>query len=172
MGLIIDIQERLFPFIDDHERLARNTAILIEGLKILNVPLLVTEQYTKGLGPMIEPLQKVLHHITPIEKIAFSCCDEPAFMEALNAHYRKFVIMAGIETHVCVLQTAVDLLTLGFTPVVVEDCVSSRKAGDRQAALARMRMEGAILTTVESILFELTRVSRSDEFKAISTLVK
>ncbi len=171
-GLIIDIQERLFPFIHEHEQLALRTAILINGLKALQLPVLLTQQYTKGLGPTIPSLQPVVTGIEPIEKMAFSCCDEPTFQPELEKTGRKFVIIAGIETHVCVLQTVIDLLQQGYIPVVVEDCVSSRRLSDKQAAIIRMRQLGAVITTSESILFELLRYSGTDEFRAISKLVK
>ncbi len=171
-GLIIDIQEKLFPHIHEHDRMANNTEILIEGLKILDIPLLVTEQYTKGLGFTVPGIKSVLGSAPAHEKTVFSCCDDPGILLELNNLDRKNIIIAGIETHVCVLQTAVDLLENGFQPVVVEDCASSRRHADKMTAIARMRQEGAIITTCESILFELARVSGTDQFKAISKLVK
>lgn len=171
-GIIIDIQEKLFPHIYEHDRLARNTNILIEGLKILGIPMLVTEQYTKGLGFTVPEIKTSLENRETFEKTVFSCCDDPEIILELNNLDRKFVILAGIETHVCVLQTAVDLIENGFIPVVVEDCVSSRKPNDKVVAIDRMRQEGAYISTYESILFELARVSGTDQFKAISRLVK
>jgi len=171
-ALIIDFQERLFPVIHDHEKLARNVPLLIEGLKILSVPLFVTEQYVKGLGPTIPAIANCIDGVERIEKFTFSCCDEPRFMLELAASGKEFVIVAGIESHVCVLQTVIDLKHNGYHPVVVEDCVSSRKPNDKWMALERMRQEGAIITTYEAILFELLRHSGTDSFKAISRLVK
>lgn len=172
VGLIIDIQERLFPFIANNEQITRNTSILIEGLKALEVPIMVTEQYTKGLGVTIAPLKDLLTEIRFIEKMAFSCCDEPKFFEELALKAPQFVIIAGIESHVCVLQTTIDLISNGFRPVVVEDCVGSRNPNDKAMAIARMRQEGATITTYESILFELLRRSGTDSFRKISKLVK
>jgi nicotinamidase-related amidase len=172
VGLIIDIQERLFPLIADSEKVARNTAILIEGLKAVDVKILVTEQYTKGLGVTIEPLKNLLSEISIIEKMAFSCCDEPAFYEKLSLQGVRNVIIAGIESHVCVLQTAIDLLSSGYIPVIVEDCVGSRNPNDKKIAIERLRKEGAVITTYESILFELLRYSGTESFKKISRLVK
>lgn len=171
-GLIIDIQERLFPFINENEQLTKNTRILIEGLRVLDVPLIVTQQYTKGLGTTIAPVAEVLGDFEHLEKTAFSCCDDSDFNTALAAADRKFIIITGIEAHVCVLQTAIDLLEKNFIPVVVEDCVSSRRLNDKNIAIERMRREGAVITTYESILFELLRYSGTDQFKAISKLVK
>jgi isochorismate hydrolase len=172
IGLIIDIQDRLFPHIKKNKRLERNVEVLIEGLKILDVPIMITEQYRKGLGPTIPSVAAAVNMEEMIEKIAFSCCDEPKFQEKLALTGKKFVIMAGIETHVCVLQTCLDLLDNGFQPVVIEDCVSSRNLNDKTIAIERMRQSGALISSYESILFELCRVSRTDEFKAISNLVK
>lgn len=171
-GLIIDIQERLYPFIYDNEQLTRNTEILIKGLKALEVPLIVTQQYTKGLGETIVPIAEALGEFEYLEKTAFSCCDDGGFSAELEGLDRKYIIVTGIEAHVCVLQTTIDLLEKDYVPVVVEDCISSRRPNDKKTAVERMRREGAVITTYESILFELLRYSGTDTFKAISKLVK
>lgn len=171
-ALIIDIQERLFPFIFENEKLTKNVSKLIEGLKIIGIPLFVTEQYVKGLGPTIEPVAMVLGNQPRIEKMAFSCCDEPSVMEGIAVSGKENIIIAGIESHVCVLQTVIDLKQNGYFPIVVEDCVSSRSENDKRMAIERMRQEGAIITTCESILFELLRYSGTEQFKGISRLVK
>lgn len=171
-GLVIDIQEKLFLHMDREDALLRKCLILLEGLQTLEVPVLITEQYPKGLGPTIPRIIEVLGTSRPIEKIAFSCCDEPDFQQQLEQTSRKTVIICGIEAHVCVLQTTVDLLSYGFLPVIVADCISSRNPEDKSVALDRMRAEGAIVATCESILFELARKAGTEEFKAISRLVK
>lgn len=171
-GLVIDIQERLFPHMDAKDELLRKCQILIEGLKILDVPLYLTEQYPRGLGPTLEVIREIMETDAAIEKASFSCCDDPMYLSALKQSARKTLIVCGIEAHVCVLQTVVDLLSSGYMAVVVEDCISSRNPEDKRVAIQRMRAEGAVITTCESILFELTRVSGTDEFKAISRLVK
>jgi nicotinamidase-related amidase len=171
-ALIIDIQERLFPFIFENENLTKNVSKLIGGLKIIGIPIFVTEQYTKGLGPTIEPVATTLGNLPRIEKMSFSCCDESRVMEGIAVSGRENIIIAGIESHVCILQTVIDLIRNGYHPVVVEDCVSSRNVNDKQMAIARMRREGAVITTVESILFELLRYSGTEQFKGISKLVK
>jgi hypothetical protein len=171
-GLVIDIQEKLFPFISGHEDLALKSAILIKGMQVLQLPILITEQYSKGLGPTIQPVREFFDPGSHLEKLAFSCCDDPGIMERLNSLNKKFIIITGIEAHVCVLQTSMDLLERNFIPVVVEDCVSSRRLNDKNMAIARMRAMGAVITTYESILFELLRYSGTEEFKAISRLVK
>jgi nicotinamidase-related amidase len=171
-GIIIDIQERLFPHIFRHEELERNVEILIQGLNLLKVPLLVTEQYRKGLGSTIPSVMENLTNFEPIEKISFSCCDESRFLKELNLMNKKYIVLAGIEAHVCVLQTVIDLVESGYHPVLVEDCVSSRKEKDKMVAIDRMRSEGAIITSYESILLELCRVAGTETFKKISNLIK
>jgi nicotinamidase-related amidase len=171
-ALIIDIQEKLFPHIHDHDALAERTGILIRGLRVLKVPIHVTQQYSRGLGETIAPVGELFDPISPIEKTAFSCCDEPRVIMMLEAGGRQNIILAGIESHVCVQQTVIDLLERGYQPVVIEDCVSSRKLHDKETSIKRMRKEGAIISTCESVLFELCRYSGTDEFRAISALVK
>jgi nicotinamidase-related amidase len=170
--VIIDIQERLFPHMYNREELEHNVQILMKGLKLLNIPILITEQYSKGLGKTIPTISENKGNIEPIEKISFSCCDESRFLKELNMLNKKFVILAGIETHVCVLQTVLDLIDSGFNPVLVEDCVSSRKKNDKKIAVERIRSEGGIITTYESILLELCRVAGTETFKQISGLIK
>jgi nicotinamidase-related amidase len=171
-GLIIDIQEKLTPYIYKHELISSNTTLLIRGLKVLDIPVILTQQYTRGLGETIAPIYEAIGNITPVEKISFSCCDEPVFMEKLGHLGRKNIIIAGTEAHVCVLQTVLDLMDKAYLPVVVEDCISSRKKRDKKTAVERMRKEGAIITTYESILFELTRFAGTEAFKQISKIIK
>jgi nicotinamidase-related amidase len=171
-GLVVDVQERLFPVIHGKEELLKKCLLLLEGLRTLQVPVLVTEQYPKGLGPTLQPLQQVVETFSPIEKLSFSCCGAPDFITALEQLSHKKVIICGIEAHVCVLQTVVDLLGSGYVPVVVVDCIASRNPGDKSVALERMKMEGAMVATCESILFELASMAGTDQFKAISRLVK
>jgi nicotinamidase-related amidase len=172
LSVIIDVQERLFPHIYENERLSRNLIILIKGLNLLKIPILVVQQYTKGLGPTIQPLAEALGTFQAIEKNSFSCCDELSFIENISQFMKKNIIIAGIESHVCVQQTVTDLLGLGYIPIVIEDCVASRKENDKKIAIERMKMEGAIIATYESILFELCRFSNTDVFKSISNLLK
>jgi len=171
-ALIVDIQERLYDHLADKETFAKKAAMLCEGLKQLHIPLLPVEMYKKGLGPIIPPLQGIFDGAVPLEKLSFSCLDEPKITEALAALQKKFIIVAGSETHVCVQQTVLDLLARAYVPVVIEDCVASRKKQDKETALLRMRSAGVLITSAESILFELCRYSGTDEFKAILKLVK
>ena len=171
-AVIVDIQERLLPHIHEGEIMLRNCLKLIAGLQVLEVPVIVTQQYTIGLGHTVSSVTEMFTEFSYIEKISFSCYDEPVFKEYLSLQGKKNIIVCGIESHVCVLQTCIDLLGAGLRPVVVEDCISSRKPNDKLIALERMRKEGAIITTSESILFELTRRAGSELFKRISGIVK
>ena len=171
-GLIIDIQDRLFPVMDGKENLLANCTRLIEGLQILGIPLTVTQQYTKGLGSTVNEISSLFLHFSPIEKNTFSCMDEPVFAVHLSNSGKSNVIICGIESHVCVLQTAVDLRENGYHPIVIADCISSRNPEEKQIALNRFLSEGIRVSTAESILFELTRTAGTAEFKAISKLVK
>ncbi|QXM06591.1 hydrolase [Crassaminicella indica] len=170
-AVIIDIQERLLPHMNSKE-LLKNLTILIEGLKALDIPIIVSEQYTKGLGPTVSKIKGMLEDSENIEKISFSCCDEPKLQEKIDNLNKEWIIIAGIESHICVLQTVIDLIDNGYTPVVIEDCISSRKENDKKIAIERMKKEGAIISTYESILFELCRYAGNDTFKTISKLVK
>jgi len=172
IGLIIDIQERLVPAMFEKELLIKNCSILIEGLTVLNIPMVVTQQYTKGLGETAVEVKNAMPGFSYIEKRDFSCCDEPAVMEKLELMNAINIIICGIESHVCVLQTAVDLKAAGYNPVVVMDCVSSRVPQSIELAKERFRYEGILMTSYESVLFELTRSSAAPEFRAISKLVK
>ena len=171
-AIIIDIQERLFPVISEGRRFLQNSLKLIDGLQVLSVPIVVTQQYTKGLGPTIPSVVEKFSEFSYIEKISFSCFDEPSVRENLLSLKKHNIILCGIESHVCVLQTCLDLLENGLMPVVIEDCVSSRNLNDKKIAIKRMRQEGACITTFESLLFELTRKAGDDEFKRISGIVK
>lgn len=172
IGVVIDIQEKLFPHMYEKENLVKRVSVLIQGLQLLDIPIVVTEQYTRGLGYTVEPVKNLFHGFNPIEKISFSCCDEPLFNDQMKWSRKKFVIIAGIEAHVCVLQTMEDLMDLGHIPVIIEDCISSRRLSDKEVAIARMRQDGAIISTSESILLELCRHAGNERFKAISGLIK
>ena len=172
LAVIIDIQEALFPYIHEHEKLEKTTIKLIQGLKAIGIPIMVTQQYTAALKPTLPSISEAIGEYEHIEKMAFSCCDEPTFDEELAVSTQRNVIITGIESHVCVLQTVIDLIDRGYLPIVVEDCVSSRNPNDKKIAIERMRKEGAVITTYESILFELLRYSGTAEFKAVSKIVK
>ncbi len=171
IGLVVDVQEKLLPHMEESSIITLNIKKLVEGMNILKIPMMLTEQYKKGLGATIPALQEIMEY-EPVEKIAFSCFEEMALRMKLENMDRNFVVIAGIEAHVCILQTAIDLKEKGYQPVVVEDCVSSRKINDKKIAMDRMKNSGIIITTYESILFELCRYAGTEQFKNISRLVK
>jgi nicotinamidase-related amidase len=170
--VIVDIQGKLARITQAADTLFANVRILVQGMKLLGVPVIVTEQYPQGLGHTVEEVAQELGGIPVIEKMAFSCCGEPAFMQALLDTGRHNVILCGIETHVCVYQTARDLIAAGFVPHLVTDAVSSRSSDNRQLGIHRIEMMGGVLTSVEMVLFELLKESGTANFKAISKLVK
>jgi isochorismate hydrolase len=172
VGLVIDIQERLLPVMTNKDQLVKNCRMLVEGLQILGIQLLVTQQYTQGLGPTVTELASAIKDFQPIEKRDFSCCGQPEVMAGLERLNGRNVIICGIESHVCVLQTALDLKEAGFNPIIVMDAVSSRYPVNLELARERFRHEGIMMTSVESILFELTESSSAPEFREISKLVK
>lgn len=172
IGLVIDIQERLVPAMEENEQLIENCSKLIKGLLHLETPVVVTQQYTKGLGDTVAEIKSIIPDFSFIEKTSFSCLDEPVFAERLSLSGATNVIICGIESHVCVLQTAIDLKDAGYTPVVVMDCLSSRSFDNLDLAAERFRYEGILMTSTESILFELTRNAKDPVFKEISKLVK
>jgi len=172
VAVVIDLQEKFRDVIYKFDKVLENSKILLAGLNVLEVPVIVTEQYPKGLGKTVPQLQDVLKEYNPIEKLAFSACGSEKFCSVLKNAGRKNVIIFGTESHVCVLQTVIDLIEQGYQPVVVEDCVSSRKKSDRKTALKRMLQEGAVPASYESLLFELCRAAGTDKFKQISKMVK
>jgi len=171
-ALFIDFQERLFPAMNEKETLLKNTKMLVEGFAILGIPTAFTQQYTKGLGETIEELRTLVPGFTAIEKSDFSCFGAEEYTDFLQEHQSKTIILCGIEAHVCVLQTAIDLKEAGFHPVVITDCITSRNALSKDSAIDRLRFENIMTATCESILFELTGSAKAAEFKAISKLVK
>jgi nicotinamidase-related amidase len=171
-ALFIDFQERLFPAMHENEILLKNTKILLEGLTVLGIPMVFTQQYTKGLGETIVELSSLVQDFAPIEKSDFSCYGAEEYRNYLVKHQIKKIILCGIESHVCVLQTAVDLKDKGFHPIVITDCITSRSGHSKDSALDRFRHENIMMSTTESILFELTRTAKAEAFRAISKLVK
>ena len=173
--VVIDVQEKLMPVIDGSDHVTRNIERLIRGCHILGVPAVVTEQYVKGLGPTVEPLQRALEETSgprPIEKSCFSAHGCEPFVAQLTALARRQIVVAGVEAHVCVYQTVADLLASGFSVSVVADATSSRTQSNRDIALRRMQGDGALLTSTEMALFELTTNAGTDEFRAISRLIR
>lgn len=173
LALIIDFQERIVPVIEGNEMLLHNTEILIKGLKALNIPMVITQQYTKGIGMTVPMMREAVGEgFTYYDKVSFSCAENEEILAKITESGRKNIIVCGIEAHICVLQTVIDLIDKGFRVVLTEDCVGSRRQSDRLVGIKRAIAEGAIPTTYESILFELTRVAKTEVFKEISKLIK
>lgn len=170
-ALIIDVQEKLFPHINNKASLLENILKLVKGLQILEVSFTHNEQYPKGLGKTLPQIQDLLQQ-EPYEKTTFSCAKEEKTLQKLKNNNKKFIVLCGTEAHVCVLQTALDLKEAGFIPILVVDCIGSRKEEDKQVAIQRMVQEGIIPTTLESLLFELCASAEHKNFKQISQLVK
>ena len=170
--LLIDYQEKLFPTMHAKEELTVNLRKLISGSKILGLPILLTEQYPDGLGPTIDEAQELLENIEPISKMCFGSCGSDAFMAELKRLNRKAVLIAGIETHICVYQTVAGLLQNGYTVDIVADACSSRTPENKKIGLKRCRDLGATITSVETALFELMRVAEGPQFKEILKIVK
>lgn len=173
-AMIIDVQEKLSPHIYRYNDILKKTLILIQGLQVLDIPILLNEQYPEGLGRTVPEIMAVLDTTKSktIEKVTFSACDNDETWNYLAQQNRISVLVFGVEAHVCVMQTVLDLLDNGMQPVVIADAIGSRSAYDRRQAIRRMRRAGAVITTTEAILFELCRSSKDPAFKAISHLVK
>lgn len=170
--VIIDIQEKLYPHVHDHESMLIRIDLLMSAARLMAIPVIVTEQYPKGLGPTIPDLRQLMPETPPLAKMDFSCVPVPGFMEQLESFKRNQVILAGIEAHVCVAQTALDLAHRGEKVIVVADGVSSRRALDVEIALRRLEHSGITLVTAESIVFEWLRRAGTEEFKVLQPKLK
>lgn len=170
--VVIDIQTRLNPVMFDPARAPQGAAKLLLGAEILGIPALVTEQYSKGVGPTVDDLQDFMPAGSPLEKDTFSCCANAEFMTRFQATGAKQAVLCGIEAHICVLQTALNLLEAGYELFVVEDATASRTAENHRAGLERIRQNGGQVVVVESVLFEWLKKSGTAEFKQISQLIK
>ena len=172
--VVIDVQEKLCVAMDETvlKQLVKNVGILLDSAAELNIPVLVTEQYVKGLGPTLAELKEKTAATSCFEKMAFSCCGSAEFVAALKSTGRTQIIITGMETHVCVLQTVIELREAGLDVHVVKDAVMSRSKQNWQTAIHSMMLAGAIPTSTESALFQLLKVAGTDEFKKLSKLVR
>jgi nicotinamidase-related amidase len=169
--LVIDVQEKLIPLIHVGHHVVRNIGFLLDAAKTLGVPVDATEQYPRGLGRTIDELAERLPQKRH-EKVAFSCCAVPEIIAELRSNGRPKVLLAGIETHVCIQNSALDLLACNFRVYIPVDAVGSRHPLDHDIALRRLQQAGAILTTSEAVVFEWLAGSSHPRFRAISALVK
>ncbi len=172
--VVVDVQERLCVAMDQEglSRLVKNASILLETASELGIPVAVTEQYVKGLGETLPELVAKLDAVPRHEKMSFSCCGCDDFMAQIKASGRRQIVLTGMETHVCVLQTALELLDAGYVVHLVADAVISRSNENRQVALAMMQQAGAVVTCTETVLFQLLRVAGGEAFKKLSKLVR
>jgi nicotinamidase-related amidase len=168
--LVIDVQDRLIDTISEHQAVVENIKALIKAADVLMVPTLATEQ--EKLGEIVPELAGLLSGSPKFRKLSFSCCGDSAFMRKLRQVRKKTVIVSGIETHVCVLQTVLDLLKHRYHVLLVRDATSSHTAVDREAAVERMQNAGAIITTTEATIYELTEKAGTEEFRKILEVVK
>jgi nicotinamidase-related amidase len=171
--VVIDMQEGFRAAVPDFAEVAARISVAVRGAQLLNVPVVVTEQYPKGLGRTAAEIRAALaDQSEPVEKTAFSSCGAQEFVARLERTGARQIIVCGVEAHVCVNQTAHDLLARGFQVHLLTDCVASRAPRDREAGLAKMRRSGALPSTVEMALFELLRDARHEQFKAVQRLIK
>jgi len=171
--LIVDMQEAFREKIPDFAEIALRIGVMTQAAKLLQLPVLITEQHPKGLGHTATEIKEVLPDDTEIiEKTTFSSCGVKPFRDQLQQLQMKQILVCGIEAHICVNQTVHDLLADGYQVHVVTDCVSSRDSRNRSAGLAKMQMSGAIPSSVEMALFEIIRDARNDQFRAVQKLIK
>lgn len=169
--VVIDIQDKLLAKVPDAAALVRNAAFVLDVAAKLDVPVLATEQYPKGLGPTTPEIARRLPAALPA-KTTFSCCGAGTFLEELEMLRRPNVVLVGMETHVCVAQTALDLLHAGLHVFLAVDALASRNRIDHDTALRRLEQSGAVPTTVEAVAFEFVRDAAHARFKEVSALVK
>ena len=169
---VVDVQGKLAQLMHSKDVLFKNIQILIQAARILEMPILWCEQVLGALGRTVPEIARLLSDIAPINKFAFSCCGADHFVAKLNESARNQVLLCGIEAHVCIYQTAVDLLAKGFEVAVVADAVSSRTLANKQIALSRLAAEGANISSVEMALFELLRTAEHHKFRQIARLIK
>jgi nicotinamidase-related amidase len=170
--LVIDIQQPLLDVMWNRDTLLLNAPRLIAGARLLGVPIVVTEQNPTRLGATVPPVAEALGEHTPLSKMSFSCCGEEPAMRAIEAPNREAWLLCGVEAHVCVSQTALDLLARGHRVHVVSDATGSRTRANREAGLERVRQAGAVVTTTEMALFELLGTAEAEQFKAVQRLIR
>lgn len=170
--VVVDVQERLAATMKERESVIAAVLLLASAARRLSVPVIVTRQYPKGLGDLVAEVAEALSDVPPVDKVAFSCLAEPAFRERLVATGRRQVVLAGMETHICVAQTALALRHEGWQVFVVADAVCSRVALDHEMALDRLRAAGVTVTTAEAAVYELLGRAATDEFTDVLQAVK
>lgn len=170
--LIVDVQEKFRGHIHNFQETLHNIGVMVQGAKLLEVPIFVTEQYPQGLGKTVSEVTELIEKSQNFEKTAFSCCQDEAFCEAIKNTHRRHIVVCGIEAHVCVNQTVLDLLNLGYRVHVVVDAVSSRNPENKKFGLKKMESSGALMTSVEMALLEFVQDSGKPVFKGVQRLIK
>ncbi len=170
--LLIDVQGQLAQLMYEKEKLFKSLQIMIQGMKILGVPIIWMEQIPKNLGPTSQEISKHMAELEPIEKFSFSCCGEPLFMDKFEKTGKSQVLLTGIETHICVFQTGYDLIQKGCKVQVITDCVSSRTKENKEIGIQRIMKSGGEASSLEMVFFELLRAAQGDQFKQIVKLIK
>ncbi|MCL4217599.1 MAG: hydrolase [Candidatus Hydrogenedentes bacterium] len=169
---VVDLQEKLLPKIAGVQKILENSIKLIQFARHLELPILLTEQYPKGLGPTTAVIVNELEGVAPLEKTAFGCLEAENFSQALRDTGRNQLLIFGIEAHVCVMQTALKAVEEGYEVFVVRDAIGSRRVAEYEAGLERMREAGVVLVTVEMAMFEILRQAGTPEFKKVLPLIK
>lgn len=172
LAIFVDYQEKLIPAQFDRVRFIDNSVKLAIGLITLDVPIIVSEQYPKGLGTTVEDLKNISDFPEGMPKTSFSCILDEDIKKAVKESGAKHIIISGCETHICVLQTVMDLIEMGLSVYLITDCCTSRTEANHNIGIERAKQEGAFVSSLEGILFELQRVSGGDAFKTISNLIK
>jgi nicotinamidase-related amidase len=170
--VVIDVQEKLLRVMQNPEGVVKNCGVLIQIAKALDIPILWCQQYPKALGLTVAPLAQLLKGLSPTDKLSFSCCGEPDFVKRLEALDVEAVVLCGIESHVCVFQTAMDILHQGLKVHMIADAVSSRTEENRQIGISRMAAAGVIINSTEMFLFELLRTAEHPKFKELAALIR
>ena len=168
----VDYQEKLLPAMENAPLIEKNAIKLAKGLKVMGVPGVITTQYSRGLGNTVAPVAEALGNLEPVDKTYFSAYMDEVFRQKLEDFGKTTVILAGIETHICVEQTALDLLENGYNVVLAADCCGSRDLTNHRISIERLRKEGVVISSSESILYEILHGAKAPEFKEISAIVK
>lgn len=169
---MVDVQEKLFPYVENKEELLKNIQLLLKFANIMKIPVLVTEHYPKGLGRTIEEVRSLVPDFRPIQKTSFSCCGNDEFVSALGKYDSRQLVVFGIESHICIAQTALDAKAMGYDVHVVTDAISSRTDMNKGIGTEKMRQFGVIMSSTETVLYEIMESKDIKEFKEILPLLK
>lgn len=170
--VVVDLQEKFVPAIFEIDRVVENTKKLVRAFQAMKIPVIFTQQYTKGLGQTVEEIAQLFGDDKPIEKTEFSCMENEGFLKRVKELGAKDLVLCGIEAHVCILQTALDAIRQGFRVHIVQDATSSRKKSDWRTAMQRASQSGAFIASTEMIIFQLLKRAGTDEFKEVQGIIK